>query len=573
MMTVVIRMLLAASDSWTASIVAKATVTAALAFTAVWLAPRGRAATRHAALAAAFAVLLLLPLASVLAPPVRIAVAARVAADAPASPGDDAPAATAARHTAGDTPTVPAARSFSLSTILTALWGLGLSLSLLPLALSCWKVRQLCRSAHPWRAGQPTMHNLARDAGIRRNVALLLQDDAPGPMTCGVLHPAIVLPSDAPSWAEDDLNRALMHELEHVRRYDWASHCLARIACAVYWFHPLVWAAWLRLGLEAERACDDAVLRRSEPTAYAGQLLDLARRLTLYAHTQHLGMASRKDLARRIRAMLDGRQRRGRAGTVAIAAVFAAAAVVVFTVSPLRMVAASQAAAMEFSAVSVKLINSDDGEHHSDEHDSPGRLEMGGNLHRFIIRAYGITDGQLGGEPEWFKRYLYEIDAASDGRTTTPEKMVMLRAALADRFQLKLRQEEREVPVYDLTVAPGGPKFHALAPNERLPEDRAEPGIYHRYYMTMEALTNALNRVYGGPLMIDRTVIDHTNLTGSYNAHLRTRRVSEPDENGHVTTFPDLVRDLQTQMGLKLTPAKAKIPYYVVEHASPAKPN
>ncbi len=54
----------------------------------------------------------------------------------------------------------------------------------------------------------------------------------PGPMTCGLVHPAIVLPQDAESWNEEDLNRAIVHELEHVRRGDSLSRCLARAACA-----------------------------------------------------------------------------------------------------------------------------------------------------------------------------------------------------------------------------------------------------------------------------------------------------------------------------------------------------
>ena len=45
----------------------------------------------------------------------------------------------------------------------------------------------------------------------------------------------------------------------------------------IYWFHPLVWMAWRRLRLEAEKACDDAVLREAGPEAYADQLVTLAR--------------------------------------------------------------------------------------------------------------------------------------------------------------------------------------------------------------------------------------------------------------------------------------------------------
>lgn len=68
--------MLAVSRSPAASIAAKATVVAALGLTGAWVARRSRAALRHALLAAAFGVLLLLPIASVLAPPLRIAIKA-----------------------------------------------------------------------------------------------------------------------------------------------------------------------------------------------------------------------------------------------------------------------------------------------------------------------------------------------------------------------------------------------------------------------------------------------------------------------------------------------------------------
>ena len=92
------------------------------------------------------------------------------------------------------------------------------------------------------------------------------------------------------------------------------SHGLARAVCIVYWFHPLVWIAWRRLALEAERACDDAVLGHSEATAYADQLVGLAERLSRKARIALPAMANRADLTARVRAVLDGEHRRGRAG-------------------------------------------------------------------------------------------------------------------------------------------------------------------------------------------------------------------------------------------------------------------
>ncbi len=69
--------LLALSNSLAASIVVKATVTVALGLAAAWLARRSPAAVRHTLLAAAFGVLLVLPIVALIAPPLRIAVAAR----------------------------------------------------------------------------------------------------------------------------------------------------------------------------------------------------------------------------------------------------------------------------------------------------------------------------------------------------------------------------------------------------------------------------------------------------------------------------------------------------------------
>jgi TonB family protein len=217
-------------------------------------------------------------------------------------------------------------------------------------ALGLWQVRSLRRSALPWRHGQSVVESLAH-----RRVEVLLHEALPGPMTCGVVHPAIVLPQDARSWDEEDLERALIHELEHVRRADWLSHSLARAACAVYWFHPLVWIAWRRLALEAERACDDAVLGHSEATAYADQLVGLAQRLSVAAKSPLLAMANRADLATRVGAVLDSRQRRGRAGTLSMVLACAAAAVMLLTISPLTVVAAPQAGAINV-AVETDLV-------------------------------------------------------------------------------------------------------------------------------------------------------------------------------------------------------------------------
>jgi bla regulator protein blaR1 len=149
------------------------------------------------------------------------------------------------------------------------------------------------------------------------------------PMTYGFVRPVILLPIDAWKWNETELRQVFVHELEHIKRFDWLVQVMARVACAVYWFQPLVWMAWRKLCLEAERSCDDAVLVRSDQADYAEHLLSLARRLSNTLTSPVLSMANRSDLSRRVSSILDTGQVRGRAGSawIVLALVLSVAAV------------------------------------------------------------------------------------------------------------------------------------------------------------------------------------------------------------------------------------------------------
>ena len=349
------------TGSLAASIVAKVTATTALALAGTRLARGSRAAVRHVLLAAAFAVLLVLPIAALVAPSIRIPVPIVAQGGTASPPGE--PIAELASPTAPVdapgrfTPALPPSSRISLSALWLAGWVAGAMLFLLPVVVGLWQVRVLRRSGLPWRHGQSVVDSLAIDAGIRRRVEVLLHESIPGPMTCGVVRPAIMLPIDAQTWAVGDLRRAIVHELEHVRRGDWVSQCVARVVCGCYWFHPLVWIARRQLAIEAERACDDAVLQRDstrpgagdEATGYADQLVALAQRLSTASNRPLLAMANRADLATRVVAVLDSRQPRGRAGAWSVALACATSALIVATLSPLRLVAAAEAAAAVLS--------------------------------------------------------------------------------------------------------------------------------------------------------------------------------------------------------------------------------
>jgi beta-lactamase regulating signal transducer with metallopeptidase domain len=320
-------------------ILAKVTLAAAAGLTAVRLAHRSRASVRHLLLAATMAAFVAIPVAAAIAPSMVFELPV-VRHDAPAPTRQSAaprPSAVEGRVQAASPSTGTSLRLPTLTQVAWTLWA-GVALVLLArLGVAFARLHAIRRCGLPWLEGADLVGRLAREAGVSP-VELLVHEDIAAPLTCGFSRPCILLPSEAQHWNDSDLRRALVHELEHVRRSDWAIQLAARAACALYWFHPLAWVTWRRLCLEAERACDDAVLETGERTDYAEQLVQLARRLSAGAAQPALGMANRSDLSARVTALLNESQRRGRAGLVRAAGILLAATAVTLAIAPLTAV-------------------------------------------------------------------------------------------------------------------------------------------------------------------------------------------------------------------------------------------
>jgi beta-lactamase regulating signal transducer with metallopeptidase domain len=332
------------SQSVELSIVAKSTAIVAAGLVAARLASHARASVRHLFLAATFASLVALPLLLVAWPHATIDVPVAYTRAAAASAAGGRPAS-AAQPGAVDGATLD--RQFpqlSGLKVARAVWLAGAALFLAPVPIVLWRLRRIRRTGLPWSEFGARTHALALARGMRRPVELMLHELVPGPITFGVLRPVIVMPADAGEWPEADVRRAVVHELEHIQRGDWVVLLVARSICACYWFHPLAWVAWRQLSLEAERSCDDAVVLNEERTDYAEQLVTLARRLSVTEEAPMLGMANRSNLSTRVSALLDDRQRRGRAGLGLITGAIAAAGLVVLTIAPVRAVAAVETA-------------------------------------------------------------------------------------------------------------------------------------------------------------------------------------------------------------------------------------
>jgi beta-lactamase regulating signal transducer with metallopeptidase domain len=329
------------SQSVELSLLMKATLILVAGLVITQLTRTARASARHLVIASVFAALIALPALLAGAPAMTI--------DVPVTPS---PSLTSTIPVAPAAPDIVAAvndarrarwPAVSIGDALRAVWLAGTIVFLIPVASVLWRLSMIRRTGLPtaWRRDELTQ--LARERGVLKPVEVVEHEAVPGPMTFGINRPVIVLPPDAREWSEAELRRALLHELEHIQRGDWIMQIVARAVAACYWFHPMVWMAWRRLCLEAERSCDDAVVMSEERTDYAEQLVTLAQRMSATPVQPLLGMANRSDLSTRVTAVLDDRLRRGRAGFALAAGTIAAAAVVVMTVAPVRAVARDEA--------------------------------------------------------------------------------------------------------------------------------------------------------------------------------------------------------------------------------------
>lgn len=328
------------------SILIKATLLMVFGLAAVGIARHARASTRHLLLATTFATLLMLPIAIVAGP--------RLAVEIPAAQFSNSVGATGFTPSSEGVTQVATNKlapvnlgnsSWSmppLATVLRGIWLAGVFLFTIPLAVDFWRVRRLLQNGLPSLRLSDLTKAIANERGVRRHIKVLLHEDVRAPLTCGVWRPVIMMPADADEWTEDNLRRALVHELEHVRRGDWLTQLVSRTVCLFYWFHPLVWVGWRWLRLEAERACDDAVVQTAEHTEYAEQLVMLSRQLSTYRAHSVLGMANRSDLSKRVLALLDKSQRRGPTSLRTVTSVMLIATLAVVSLGSLRAVASNQ---------------------------------------------------------------------------------------------------------------------------------------------------------------------------------------------------------------------------------------
>jgi uncharacterized protein (TIGR03435 family) len=596
------------------SVIAKATLILAVALFAVhWRRRTAPATLRHLVLASAFGVLLALPAAELAGPSITIPVdrsqtvtlpelpITRIEMDqpvvTPSAPSDLYPAAP------------PDSGRPSLVTVLFAAWAIGALACLLPVLRTPWRVRQLRSRSKSWTVSEAILGALEIDPRTRRRTQVLVHDEVTAPLTCGIARPAILMPAEAARWSDAEIRQALVHELEHVRRADWPVHVATRVICALYWFHPLVWIAWRRLGLEAECACDDAVLRTSERTAYAQQLVTLARR---YAKPPipALSMAGPSDLSVRVSALLDDAQARGQLGFTRTAAIVGVAGLLVLSVAPLRaqntkIVAGPTGEAPAFEVASVRENKS--GDAGSRRQVRPGGRIMFTNflLRELILDSYALQPSQLVGGPDWITSARFDITALAGEIPLTRPGVVgpahlMMQRLLAERFNLAVHTETREMSIYALTLARRdgklGPRIAPAVtdcesvmgallkapanpaeprpPSPELPNGAPACGMrFHREGRIMAGGSSMSQLAESLSPRLGRPIVDRTRLSGGFDFELVfavepgmlpdgvTPPPSDPDK-------PSIFTALEEQLGLKLQADRTLVEVLVIDRVT-----
>jgi uncharacterized protein (TIGR03435 family) len=607
MMRIIGEFLITISSFFALSLAVKVTVVMTLVLGAYRLTRRSRASIRHLVLVAGFIILPAVPVAMIVAPSMQIQVpVAQIAASSVfVSSRPQSTPAINTRVIPGPNKAGRPAWSLSISSFVAVVWAAGAALFLLPMVAGVWQLHGIRRSGLPWAHGRTVFRELADGTETWRRIAVLTHDSIPGPITCGVFRPAIIFPSVAELWSEADLRRAMVHEREHVRRHDCLTHGMARWICALYWFHPLVWMCWRRLGLEAERACDDVVLSGDDPVSYADQLVSLAKAVTAGARPLPLAMANRTDLATRVAAVLDSSQRRGRVGAFRVVAAIVIGFLPAALISPLRIVGAiapttaqSSETRQEFEVASIK----------SRGPFKPGMTGVqflpGGFMraenspvYLLIMAAYNLSPKQLEFKnlqnQSGFKDFMNEVFdiEAKAGVNDLPESAplearrhrhaLMLQTLPADRFKLVLHKETRETPMYALVVAPGGPRLKPSQPGQECPTETRCGSLGGGPASGIKGVNVPISELVSDLTFFgDREVVDRTGIEGRFDIVLppwsRPWASAQPDndrERPEDPNDPPIFTVLQYTLGLRLESIRGPLDVYVIDHVERPTPN
>ncbi|MGO9258458.1 MAG: TIGR03435 family protein [Bryobacteraceae bacterium] len=198
-------------------------------------------------------------------------------------------------------------------------------------------------------------------------------------------------------------------------------------------------------------------------------------------------------------------------------------------------------------------------------------------LKTLIAAAYNLNPTAISGGPAWVDSDRYDIvaKAPNEVRPNLDEQMSMLRKLLADRFQLTFHREQKELRVYALTIAKGGPKLRESTVSADASPEGPPPLIsvvspqlvrLPGRNATMAELASVMQRA-----VLDYPVLDKTGLSARYDFDLEFT----PDDTvfGGVlgkgpddSAKPGLYAAISQQLGLRLEATRGPVETLVIDH-------
>lgn len=224
-----------------------------------------------------------------------------------------------------------------------------------------------------------------------------------------------------------------------------------------------------------------------------------------------------------------------------------------------------------FEAATIKPVQNPDPNRMNDREEGRRFTTHNTTLSALILMAYGVDRRQLVGGPAWVTADEYDIDAvAGEDVNFRDDLPAMLQKLLADRFQLAFHREQREMSSYELVVAKGGPKLKASDPN--VPPNGA--GCQHPGACSFRGEPLAHFARWMGFVVMDRPVVDKTNLTGTFDFTLTwtpdetqfaSFGIHMPPTVDNPNAPPELFTAIQEQLGLRLEAQKVPTEVLVID--------
>jgi uncharacterized protein (TIGR03435 family) len=205
-----------------------------------------------------------------------------------------------------------------------------------------------------------------------------------------------------------------------------------------------------------------------------------------------------------------------------------------------------------------------------------------------IMTAYNLkSDEQLSGLRGPVASVRFDLQATIDADTVEAlkklpmkerdeKRQLMMQAMLADRFKLKAHHETKDVSMYALVVAKGGPKLKEADLNDTNSNGLKGPdGVAHAgrwtmahdsfvgQYITMASLAGSLTG------LLHRIVEDKTDLKAQYDFSVQFSTDDIANAGAGVADAgakPSIFTALQEQLGLKLEPTKGSVDTIVIDH-------